>query len=114
MSWGFSNLQDKLNPSLLLVALLQVDGGSHLVRSVNMSTGIVSTVAGAALTCDYVNGIGTNAQFCSPVQISFSALETVAVVVSAELLVSTGSSVALLITSSAHLCMPPTLLSSLG
>jgi hypothetical protein len=43
---------------------LYVADNSHIIRKIVIATGVVTTIAGQANTCTYVDGTGTNATFC--------------------------------------------------
>jgi streptogramin lyase len=46
--------------------LLVADLGNHTIRKVDIATGAVTTLAGAAGSCDMADGAGADARFCSP------------------------------------------------
>lgn len=57
------------SPNSLVVvgtSLYVTDLGNQLIRTVNLSTAQVSTLAGTAGSCGEVDGTGTGAQFCGP------------------------------------------------
>lgn len=43
-----------------------VADGAHLIRRIEIATGVVTTIAGQAGICTYVDGTGTAATFCNP------------------------------------------------
>lgn len=60
--------------------MLQVDHGNHLIRRVNLSSGLVNRVAGN-MTEGYADGAGSLAMFDYPIGIAINADATFAIVV---------------------------------
>ena len=64
----------------------QADTGNGLIRSIVISSGVVTTLAGSPMSNLYnvfaADGVGTSASFLSPISISLSDDGSTAVVVS--------------------------------
>ena len=60
----------------------QVDHYNHLIRRIDLSPGLVSTLAGSNGTFGSVNGFGTSSLFRNPLGVSMDATGTIALVVS--------------------------------
>lgn len=61
---------------------LQSDNSGHTIRLVNISSGVVTTVAGKSGTSGHGDGIGTNAHLYNPTGLSLDASETTLLFVS--------------------------------
>ena len=60
---------------------MQADTVNHLIRRISLPSGVVSTLAGQALSIGSTNGVATNARFSRPYGIALDAAGTFAVVV---------------------------------
>lgn len=60
----------------------QADGGNHRIRRISLSSGDVSTIAGSGTLGD-ADGIGTAAEFGSPMGVAMDSAETFVLVVCA-------------------------------
>ena len=75
----FSLLPPLLPPA---PAPLQADTYNHLIRRIDLSSGLVSTLAGTSGSVGSANGLGTVARFDQPVGVAMDNAGTVALVVS--------------------------------
>lgn len=63
-------------------AVLQTDAGNNLLRRVNLTSGLVTTLAGSNIqTNGYTNGAGASASFYAPSGIAVDGAGTFAIVV---------------------------------
>jgi hypothetical protein len=63
-------------------APIQTDSGNHIIRSIALSSRLVSTLAGRQGVSTFSDGTGTTATFNFPSGVDINAAGTVAVVVS--------------------------------
>ncbi len=61
---------------------VQGDFGNHLIRRIDIASGTVTTLAGAALSTGSTNGMGTAARFFYPLGVAIDAAGAIAIVVS--------------------------------
>ena len=59
--------------ALVNTTLFFADSGNYIVRSMSLSSKVVSTLAGASGTSAYIDGIGTFANFVSPQGLAYDA-----------------------------------------
>ena len=63
---------------------LKADYGNHLIRRIDLTSGLVSTLAGTSGVTGSSNGLGTAAAFNNPLYVSMDAAGTFTLVVSFE------------------------------
>ncbi len=73
-------MQWSTDPHALLPA--QADQNNHLIRRIVISSGTVSTLAGAALSIGSTNGVGAASRFNLPFGVAMDAVGAVAIIVS--------------------------------
>lgn len=56
--------------------LYVADTGNNSIRCINLTTGVVTTIAGSAGGAGFANGTGTNASFASPMDIVIDSTDT--------------------------------------
>lgn len=62
---------------------LQADKGNHIVRSINLTTSVVLTIAGRATVRNVADGYGTSAFFSNPSGVMLDAGASFAMIVRA-------------------------------
>ena len=63
---------------------IQADTNSHIIRRIDISSGLVATLAGTSGMTGYIDGPGTVALFRSPMGVAIGANGTFALVVSTQ------------------------------